>query len=199
MSGPGDRNGAGLMVEYQVSQADKHILLNIRVELTVDRTQHRRWGRIVRRLTAQDAPGNRHDKRRGHAFTGNIRNSHPKAMIINLDVIEIVPADLASRKISAGDLKSGNNRRLIREQTALDLPCNLQIMIETFFLVGLGIDDRVVKRESGLFRNRFEDDEITLGKWHASGAIAERKHPHVLFAVKQWRRHYRGGPESRLA
>ena len=120
-------------------------------------------------------------------------------MIINSDVIEIIATDLASRKINTSDLEAGNNGRLIGQQTALDLPCNFKIMIEPFFLVGLGVDDRVVKRESGLLRDRFEDDKITLGKRRASRAVAECEDSHILFAVKQRHRHYRGSPESRLS
>ena len=105
-------------------------------------------------------------------------------MIIHSNVIEIIAADLASRKINTGDLETSNDRRLIRKQAALDLTGNLEIMIKAFFLVGFGIDDRVVKSESGLLCNRFEDDEITLGKWRAGWTIAERENSHVLFAIE---------------
>src|SRR6267143_5724010 len=104
----------------------------------------------MRCLTAQDTSGNSHDQRSRDAFTGNIGDDHAKAMIVNADVIEIIAANLASRKINARDLEAGNDRRFVRKQAALDLACNFKIMIEAFFLVGLGIDDGIVKGESGL-------------------------------------------------
>ena len=61
VSGPDDRNRAGFMIEHQVSETDKHVLFNVGVELTVHRPQYRGRRRIIRRLTAQDTPGNRHN------------------------------------------------------------------------------------------------------------------------------------------
>ena len=88
---------------------------------------------------------------------------------------------------------------LRRKKDALNVARDLQVVIEPFLFVRLRIDDRVVKRESRLLGDRFEDDKIARGKWRAHRAVGHREHAHVLSAVKQRRYHDGGGAEGGLA
>ena len=112
----------------------------------------------------------------------------PKPILVHFDVIEIIAAHLARRNIDPAISKPLNGRRFCRKQNALNVARDFEIVIEPLLFVRLGVNDRVVKREGGLLGDRFENDEIALGKGRAHRAVPEREHAHVLLAVKQRRR-----------
>ena len=56
--------------------------------------------------------------------------------------------------------KPSIGRRLRRQQDALNVARDLQIVIEPLLFIRFRVDDRVVEREGRLLGDRFEDDEI---------------------------------------
>ena len=82
--------------------------------------------------------------------------------MIDLNVIEIIAAHLAGWHINAADLKPINRRRFRWKQDTLNVPRDLEIVIESRLLVIHGKDDGVVKRKSRLLSDRFKNDEIAL-------------------------------------
>src|SRR5437773_11757038 len=170
-----ERDTIGPLIENEVGHADKHVLLDIRVKLPVYFLQDVRRGRIPCRLGAQYAAANRHDQRCRNAFTGNVGNCNTKPVFINMNIIEIIATYLARRHIDAADLKSVNGRRFCWKQNSLNVPRNLEVMIESLFFICHRVDDSVVEGKGGLLRNRFENDEIALRKRCTHWAIGDGK------------------------
>ena len=114
----------------------------------------------MRRLTAQDAAANGHDERRRNAFAGDVGNRNPEVLVVDLDVIEVIAADLTRRHINSTDLKPIYGGCFGGEEDALNVSRDFEVVIETFFFIRFRVDDGVVKREGGLLGDRFEDNEI---------------------------------------
>ena len=144
--------------------------------MPVHLSQNIGWGRIPRRLSPQNAPADRHDKRCGNAFSGNIGDRDSESFVINMNVIEIITAHLAGRHVDAANLKSVDSRRFSRKQNTLNVTRDLEIMVEPLLFVGHRIDDGVIESKSRLFGDGFKHDEIALREWRALGAISEREH-----------------------
>ena len=162
--GARERHGVARVIENHVGHADEHVFLDVGIKLPVHLLQNIGRRRISRRLAAQDAATDRHDERRGNAFARDVGDRDAEPFVIDFDVIEIIAADLACRNIDSADFEAVDRRRLRREQNALNVTRDFQIVIEPFLFVRLGINDGVVKREGGLLGDRFENDEIALRK-----------------------------------
>ena len=178
------------MIENKIRHADKHVLLDVGVKLAIHLLQNIRRRRILRRLTAQNTAANRHDKRGRDTFAGNIGNRHAETLIVHLNVIEVITADLTGRNIDSADLKSVHCRSFSGQQDALDVARNFEVVIEPFLFVRLRIDNGVVKSKSRLLGNGFEHHKITLRERCAHRATGQCEHAHVLFTVKQRADHH---------
>src|SRR5438094_2924787 len=130
-----------LMVKDEICHADKHVFLDVGIKLPVYLTQNIGWGRIPCRLGAQYAAANRHDQGCRNAFTGNVGNCNTKPVFINMNIIEIIATYLARRHIDAADSKSVNGRRFCWKQNSLNVPRNLEVMIESLFFICHRVDD----------------------------------------------------------
>src|SRR5215831_2964667 len=150
------------MIQNDVGHTDEHILLNIGIKLAINLVQNICRRRISYRFAAQHAPANRHDERCRNALAGNIGDRNAKSFVVDLDIIEIISAHLPGWDIEAADFESAYRWRLCRQEHALNVPCNLQIVVKPFLFVSLGINDRVIERESRLLRDRLENDKVTL-------------------------------------
>ena len=133
--GAAERDRVPGMVENRVSHADEHVFLDVGIELAVHLLQHVGRRRITGRLAAQHAPADRHDDRRRHAFAGNVRDRDAEPGVVHLEVIEVIAADMARGNIDAADFKSRDDRRFARQQDALDVARDLEIVIEPFFFI----------------------------------------------------------------
>ena len=112
MPAAGEGHVVVLMIENHVGHADEHVLLDVGIKLAIDLPQHV-CRRLARRASAaQDAAANGHDERGRHAFAGDIGDGHAEAVVVHLDVIEIIAADLARGNVDAGDLEAVDLRRL---------------------------------------------------------------------------------------
>src|SRR5881398_3802721 len=120
-----------LMIENQISHANKHVFLDVGIELSVHLSQDIRWRRVASRFRAQDAATDRYDKRCGDAFTGHVCNRYTEPFFIDLNVIEIIAAHLAGGHIKAADLKSIDGRRFRWKQDPLNIPRDFQIVVES--------------------------------------------------------------------
>ena len=162
VSGARKRDAVVHVIKNEIGHADEHVLFDVGIKLAVHLFQNirRRW--ILRCLTAQNAAANRHDKRRRHALAGNIGNRHAEPFLVHFDVIEIIAAHLARGHIDAADLEAVHRRRFCRQQYALNVARDLEVVIESLLFVRLRIDNRVIEREGRLFGNRFEDDKVAL-------------------------------------
>src|SRR5260370_5218211 len=158
------------MIENQVGHADKHVLLDVGIKLSIHLLENIGWRRVSYRLTAQDAPADCHDERCGNAFARNIRDANAESFLIDFDVIKIIAADLARRHVHPADLKPTDARRFGWKKNALNVARDFKVVIESLLFVRLRINNRVVERECRLLGDRFKNDEIVLRKWRAHAA-----------------------------
>ena len=135
MSRASESDSVVLVVQDEISHADKHVFLDIGIKLPVYLSQHIGRGRIARRFSSQHAAANRHDERCGYAFARHIRDRHAEPFVIDANVIKIITAYLASRDIDAADLKPINGGRIGWKQDTLNVARNLQIVIEPLLFV----------------------------------------------------------------
>src|SRR5204863_7543479 len=119
----------------------------------------------------------------------NICDCHAQPLVIYANIIEIVAAYLAGWHIDAADLKSINRRRFRREQNSLNVPGDLQVMIQTLLFVSHGVNDRVVERKGRLLGKGFKNDEVPLRKRHTHRAVGERQYAEILVSIPERRRH----------
>ncbi len=96
----------------------------------------------------------------GTPFPRHRQSRRPSLFFIHFDVIEIIAADVARGNVDPADLESLDDRRFARQQDALNVSRDLEVMIEPLLFVRFRINDGVVERESRLLGDRFEDDEI---------------------------------------
>ena len=163
------------MVEDEICHAYKHVFLDVGIKLPVYLSQNIGWGRIPRRLSAQHAAANRHDKRGGNAFARNVRDRHAKPFVIDLDVIKIIAAYLAGGHIKAADLKSVNGRRFGGKQNSLNIARDFEIVVESLLFIRHRVDNSVIESKGGLLGDRFKNNEIALRKWWGQGTIGDGK------------------------
>ena len=69
---------------------------------------------------------------------------------------------MARGNVDSADLESLDDRRFARQQDALNVARDLEIVIEALFLIRFRVNDGVVEREGRLLGDRFEDNEIAL-------------------------------------
>src|SRR5581483_11061180 len=181
------------MIKDEIGHANEHVLLNVRIELAIHLLQYISRRRVAHRLTAQNTPANSHDQGGRHALARNICDGNSEAFFIDFHVIEIIAANLARGDIYSRDLKSINFRRLVRQQNALNIAGDLQVVIKSLLFVRFGIDDGVVEGKGGLLGDRFKNDKIVLGERGAAPAVSQGKHTHVLLGVKKRRNHHCAG------
>src|SRR3954452_21883767 len=147
MPGAGKHHAPVGVIENHVSHADEHVLLDVRIKLAIHFLQNISGRRIARGLAAEDAATNRHDDRCRDALAGNIRYGHAELALVDFEVIEVVAADVARWNVDPADFKAWEDWRFAREQDSLDVPRDLEVMVEPLLLVRFGINDRVVKGE----------------------------------------------------
>ena len=185
-----------LMIKYEIRHTDKHVFLNVGIKLPVYFSQNIGRRRIPRRLSTQNAAANRHDQRCRNAFARNVGDCNAKPFVIDMNVIKIIAAHLAGGHVNAADLKPLNGRRFRRKQNPLNIPCNLEIVIESLLFIRHRVNDGVVKGKGGLFGNRFKNNEIALRKRRAHWAIGNGEDTELLFSVGKRCRHHGGSPKS---
>src|SRR5881392_1769751 len=83
-----------------------------------------------------------------------------------------------------------------RKQNPLNIPCNLEIVIESLLFIRHRVNYGVVKGKGGLFGNRFKNNEIALRKRRAHWAIGNGEDTELLFSVGKRCRHHGGSPKS---
>ena len=178
-----ERDAIALMIQNEIGHANKHVFLNVGIKLPVYLSQYicRRW--VSRCLSTQHAAANRHDKRGGNAFTRNIRDRYAEPFVIDADVVEVIAAHLTRRHIDPANLKPVYGRCFGWKQNTLNISCDFKVVIEPLFFVRHRVDNGVVKSKSGLFGDRFKNDEIGLRKWRTRGAIRESENTEVLISV----------------
>src|ERR1043166_3539452 len=102
-----------------------------------------------------------------------------------MDVIEIIAAYLASWHIKPADFEAINGRRFRREQDALNVSRDFEIMIQPFLFVRHRINDRVVESKGRLLGDRFENDKISLRKRRTHWTVCHRENTEVLVAISE--------------
>ena len=65
-------------------------------------------------LTAQDAAANGHNERCWNTFARDIGDGDTEAFVVDLNIIKVISADLASGHVKSANLKSVNGRRFGR-------------------------------------------------------------------------------------
>src|SRR5438874_6396647 len=93
------------MIQDQVRHADEHVFFDVRVKLPVYFSQDIRRRRVPSRLCTQYAAANRHDQRCRHAFAGNVGDCNAKSFLIDMNVIEIIAAYLASWHVNPANFE----------------------------------------------------------------------------------------------
>src|SRR5262245_20878700 len=179
------------MIQNQVRHADEHVFFNVRIKLAVYFPQDIRRRRVPDRFRAQDAAANRHNQRCRHAFAGNVCDCDAKALFIDMDVIEIIAAYLASWHIQTADFEPIDGRGLRWKQDTLNVTRDFEVVIQPFLFVRHRINDRVVERKGGLLGNGFENDKISLRKRHTLWTIGQRQNTEILLAISERRGHHR--------
>src|SRR4029077_7335607 len=185
-----------LVIKDEIRDTDKHVFLNVGIKLPVYLSQNISWGRVPRRLSTQNATTDRHDQRCRNAFARNVGDDNTKPFVVDMNVVKIIAAHLAGGHVNAADLKTVNGRRFRRKQKPLNIPCNLEIMIESLLFIRHRVNDGVVKGKGGLFGNRFKNNEIALRKRRAHWAIGDCEDTELLFSVGKRCCHHRGSAKS---
>src|SRR4029078_104305 len=110
-------------------------------------------------------------------------DGYTEPFFVDLNVIEVIATHLAGGCINPAYLKSVNGGSFGWKQDTLNIPRNLEIVIESLLFVRHGINDGVVERKSGLFGDRFENDEVSLRKGWARRALRQRQNAQVLVSI----------------
>src|SRR6266513_1012094 len=173
------------MIQDQVRHADEHVFFDVWIKLPVYFSQHIRRRRVSRRLCAQHAAANRHDQRCRDAFAGNICDCDAKSLLIDMNVIEIITAYLASWHINPADLEPIDGRRFGWEQDALNVSRDLEVVFLPFLFVSHRINDRVVDRKGRLPGDGFKNDKISLRKGSTRWTVGHCKNTEVLLAISE--------------
>src|SRR6266480_4327202 len=173
------------MIQDQVRHADEHVFFDVWIKLPVYFSQHIRRRRVSRRLCAQHAAANRHDQRCRDAFAGNICDCDAKSLLIDMNVIEIITAYLASWHINPADLEPIDGRRFRWEQDALNVSRDFEVMIQPFLFVRHRINDCVLERKSRLLGDGFKIDKISLQKRLTHWIVSPCHNTEVLLAISE--------------
>ena len=88
-------------VDHEVKHADKHVLLDVGIHAAVDRAQHFGRGGGSLRRTAEQAAAHAGYESGGNSFARDVGDDNAPAMFVELQVVEIVSADLAGGDIQA--------------------------------------------------------------------------------------------------
>src|SRR3954454_7317593 len=147
MAGAGQRDVPERVIENDVGHADKHVLLDVWIKLSVYFLQDISRGRTAHRLTPQHASADRHDNRRRDAFTRHVRNRDAETRFVDLDVVEVIAAHLPRRNVETADFKTFYNRRFSWKQDPLNVARDFEIVVEPLLLVRFRVNDRIVERE----------------------------------------------------
>src|SRR4029077_15631578 len=124
-----------LVIKDEIRDTDKHVFLNVGIKLPVYLSQYISWGRVPRRLSTQNATTDRHDQRCRNAFARNVSDDNATPFVADMNVIKISAAHVACGDVNASDVKTLKGRRFRRKQKPLNIPCNLEIMIESLLFI----------------------------------------------------------------
>src|SRR5262249_25238860 len=112
-----------------------------------------------------------------------------KSLFINMNVIEIIAAYLASWHINPADLKAVDGRRFRWEQNALNVSGDFEVVIQPFLFVRHRINDRVVECKGRLLSDRFKNDKIGPRKRRTHWTVGHCQNAEVLLAISERRGH----------
>src|SRR5690606_15184259 len=87
VTGAGNVEGIGALVEIRVGKRDEHILPHLCDHLAVHVAHHIGGGSVVLGVVAQAHLANRHQQRGGSSLAGNIRDCETTAIYVQFDHI----------------------------------------------------------------------------------------------------------------
>ena len=141
-------------------------------------------------LASHGTAAHGHDEGGRDALAGDIRDGNPKVIVIHREVIEVVAAQGAGRKVQSADFKTREIRSIGGEEDLLDLTGDLEIVIHGVLLPRFEIDRLIEQGKGRLFQNRLKEISLRLAKWLASPLFGDGQHPENFLPVVERAQHH---------
>ncbi len=170
----------GFKIKHHVEHADKHILGKVTAQSGVQRTEHAGWIVDVRSVDAQYAAADRHHQSAAYPFSADIGNGQTDMLVIDLDEVVIVAANLQSGMVEGCEFDGRVVRELLRKQRVLDLLGNLHIAVELPLVFERLLQSGIVDRDGGLRRESLGKIEVRRGKARAIGTVDQGHDPNGM-------------------
>ena len=183
MARAGHGDVPGLRVENDIKHADKHVLLDVGVELAVDAAEGLGGGAATGRGAAHHGAAHAGDEGGGDAFARDVGDDDAPAVLVNPEVVEVVAADVVRRDVEAADFVAGDVGRACGEEDALDIAGRLDVAVEALFLAGFEVDGLAEQGEGGLAGDGFEHGEVFGPERGRHRAVDHGEHAEDFVAV----------------
>ncbi|MCR6657397.1 MAG: hypothetical protein NVV63_16660 [Opitutus sp.] len=188
----------GTHIHHGIQQGDKHPRMRVALERVIQLPQ--RFGRtgVTRRNLTKRCAANRHQHRRRDALARNIRDHDTEPRRRERDHIVEISAHLLRRRVTRIEIEPRDRRRIARQQHLLNTDRERQIDVHLTFLDLHREQVGIVQRQRGLLGERFQEDEIVLGKRSAVGRVGHREHTEEALAKTHGHRDHRANRQRRI-